>query len=124
MSPDTPETLEVHDEHGYLNVAFIGEFSLEAAKRTIDRIFQDCSDPERSRVLLDLRKMTGKLSIMDRFQSVIYGQKLIGKVVKLALVAPREAILPDLFAETVAVNRGINMKVLTDVKAALRWLKS
>ncbi len=36
---------------------------------------------------------------------------MIGKVSKLALVGDIKMVLPDRFAETVAVNRGINLKV-------------
>ena len=60
---------------------------------------------------------------MDRYQTAIYGQHMIGKVSKLALVRPLAMFGADRFMETVAVNRGINLKLFEDLDEAIAWLK-
>ena len=118
------EMIEVHDKHDYVLVEFVGEFNVEAAKQTIDRAVQACAEYGQPAVLLDCRKMTGSLSIMDRFQVAVYGQTSIGKIARLALVRRPDADPPDRFVETVAVNRGINLKLFTDIEQAIEWLRS
>lgn len=118
------EDLEIQDKQAYLNVNFTGKFGLDASKRVIDSIIQACSTSDRSAVLLDVRSMTGSLPLLDRYQVVVYGQKMIGKVSKIALVRRQEAAAPDLFTEMVARNRGINLKLFTDIKLAVAWLKA
>jgi len=66
--------------------------------------------------------MTGKLSVIDRYRAIVYGQNMIGKVSKLALVGDIKMVLPDRFAETVAVNHGINLKVFAETKRAIHWI--
>jgi hypothetical protein len=118
------ETVEIHDHKDFLLVVYGGAFSLQAAKRAVDGMIQACAEYDRSLALFDCNRMTGKLSIWDRFQTMVYGQKIKGRVDKLALVGRPDMLLPDRFAETVAVNRGINLKVFTDREKAVEWLKN
>ena len=118
------EVLDIHKKHDYILVGFIGEFNLEAGKRTVDSMIEACFEHDLFAVLLDCRSMTGNLSIMDRYRLVVYGQRMLGKVNRVALVGRQEAVLPDRFAETVAVNRGINLKVFIDMDQAVDWLKA
>lgn len=114
--------LEIQDKQDYLLVNFIGAFSMDAARQTVDMMLETCISEGQSAVVLDCSSMTGKLSIMDRYRVILYGQKLIGKVSRLALVADIKLVLPDRFAETVAQNRGINLKVFTDIEGAVHWI--
>ena len=118
------EVLEIQDKQDYIYASFIGLFELEASKRMIDQITQACSMYDRSAVLLDCRSMTGSLPYLDRYQVAVYGQRMIGKVLRLALVRRQEAGPPDLFTEMVARNRGINLKIFADFEEALVWLKA
>lgn len=43
-------------------------------------------------------------------------------IAKLAMLNRPDVILPDNFVENVAVNRGANVKVFTDLENAVRWL--
>ena len=114
--------LEIQNKPDYILVNFIGAFSIEAAKKTVDTMIETCAAEGQSAVVLDCSSMTGKLSVMDRYRAIVYGQKMIGKVSKLALVGDIKMVLPDRFAETVAVNRGINLKVFTETEGAIRWI--
>jgi hypothetical protein len=52
--------------------------------------------------------------------------KLAGKfpVCRFAYVGSQPLVEPQRFGETVAVNRGINLKVFTEMKEALAWLEA
>ena len=116
------ESNDVLDNREYVLANYIGEFSVQGAQDVIDRVVQlisgDCLRP----VLIDCTKMSGNLSVLERFQTVVYGQKMIGKVSKLAIVRWRESSPPDRFVETAAANRGILVRLFTDVQEAVEWL--
>ena len=117
------EELSITDKGDYVLVDFFGEFSVEAGKRCVDRMLEACSQYGRSAVLLDCRRMTGPLTVLDRFQVIQYGEITRGIISRLALVSRPGDILPDNFAESVAVNRGVNLRVFADADKAVEWLR-
>jgi hypothetical protein len=120
----TQNELEIHDRGNHILIDFFGEFSREAGKRCFDSMVEACDEFGRSTVLLDCRKMTGQPGILDRFLVMEYGQITHRTISRLALVSRQENILPDRFEEHVAVNRGVNLRIFTDIEAALAWLRS
>jgi hypothetical protein len=118
------EVLEIQDKQDYIHATYSGVFSVEASKRVIDKLIQAGSGNAQYKVLLDCRSMTGALPVFDRYQVVSYGVNMVGKVSRFALVRKKEPGPIDLFTETVARNRGINMKIFTDIDQALDWLKT
>ena len=117
-----PETMSTSDKGSYLLVEFFGEFSVEAGKQCVDRMVEACKEHSKSKVLLDCRKMTGAMPILDRYLVADYGASKGRLLMQLALLNREGVPLPDNFVENVAVNRGMNMKVFTDHDEALYWL--
>jgi hypothetical protein len=117
-----PEPLSIIDKGSYLLVEFFGEFSVNAGKQCVDRMVEACEKHRRSRVLLDCRRMTGKLGVFDRFEVTEYGASKRDQLMRFALLNRKDVVLPDNFVENVAVNRGMNMKVFTDFDEAEHWL--
>ena len=118
------ESIVIVDKQDYLLAVYVGEYNIADARVTIDQILRSIHQNGSRTVLLDCRQMTGQLSIWDRYQTAIYGQKMIGKVAKMALVRSQERAGADRFLENVAVNRGINLRLFSDYDEALAWLKS
>ncbi|MBN1163903.1 MAG: hypothetical protein JXB45_04945 [Candidatus Krumholzibacteriota bacterium] len=116
--------LRIEDRGDFVLVEFSGKFSVETGKRCVDTMVEACATYQRSALLFDCRRMTGYLSIMDRFQVMAYGQITSGTISKLALLGLPEHTLPDNFSENVAVNRGVNLKIFTDFEEAVAWLGS
>jgi hypothetical protein len=114
--------LIITDRGTFLLVEFSGEFSVEAGKQCVDRMAEASVKHGRPKVLLDCRKMTGDLSVFTRFHVAEYGATKGHQLRQFALVGDKEVVLPDKFAETVAVNRGMNMKAFTDFDEAVLWL--
>ena len=107
----------------YIVFDFTGEFSQEAGKQCIDEMVEACSQSKISRALLDCRNMGGEIQILDSFMVAKYGVKMIGSISKFALVGREDQMFPDNFVENVAVNRGVNLKIFTDIEKAIKWLK-
>jgi hypothetical protein len=116
------EVLSISDRGTFILVDFFGEFNVEAGKQCVDRMTEACQEYGRSRVLLDCRKMTGEMPIFSRFQVAEYGASKRYTIAQMALVVRPEIVLPDNFVENVAVNRGMNMKLFTDIDKAEAWL--
>lgn len=119
-----PEPISISDKGSYLLVEFFGEFSVEAGKQCVDRMAEACEKQSHSKVLLDCRRMTGSMPILDRFQVAQYGAIKGRQLMQLALLNREDVVLPDNFVENVAVNRGMTMKVFTNLNEAVSWLTS
>ena len=57
------------------------------------------------------------------FQVIQHAEVTRDIALKTAILAREDQVLPDRFAETVAVNRGINLRIFTDIAEAKRWLE-
>ena len=116
------DALSILDKDSYLLFEFFGEFSIEAGKQCVDRMAEACAKRDRSKVLLDCRKMTGNMPVFERFKVAEYGATKRDRIERLALLNREDVVLPDNFVENVATNRGMDMKVFTDLEEAIRWL--
>ena len=115
--------LKIIQREDYILFDFRGEFSQEAGKQCIDAMVEACSQSQISSALLDCRNMAGEIQILESFMVAKYGVQMIGVIARFALVGREDQMFPDNFVENVAVNRGINLKLFTDVEKAIDWLK-
>ena len=118
------ESVVIHNKQDFILAEYCGPFTLNGAEGTIDRILESMSTAIARPVLVDCRQMTGNLSLVDRFQTVLYGRRMIGRVSKLAIVRSLERQSADRFVETVAWNRGVRVQLFADIDEAIAWLKS
>ena len=117
------EDLKIIQKEGYVRFNYTGEFSGTAGKQCIDAMIETCSQLQLFKALLDCRKMTGEIQILESFTVADYGRKMRGFLSKTALVGREDQMLPDNFVENVAVNRGVNLKIFTDIEEAIDWLE-
>lgn len=117
------EGLRIIQKEAYVRFDYTGEFSQAVGKQCIDAMVEACSQLQLSKALLDCRKMTGEIQILESFMVAEYGGKMRGFLSKTALVGREDQMLPDNFVENVAVNRGVNLKIFTDIEDAIDWLK-
>ena len=122
---------EIHFESGLLKVNARGEFSLEEAKRAFLEMLQAIVQYQAEKVLFDGRNLTGEPAHIERF---FYGYFAATETITLVAKhrlrqAPRFAYViheplrhPRRYGETVAVNRGMNVKTFETPKEALEWL--
>ena len=119
----TIEDLRIIQKDVYVRFEYTGEFSQAAGKQCIDAMVEACRRLQIPKALLDCRKMTGKIQILEGFMVAHYGGKMRGFLTKTALVGREDQMFPDNFVENVAVNRGVNLKIFTDIEEAIAWLK-
>ena len=116
------EGLRIIQEEAYIRFVYTGEFSVVLGKQCVDAMVEACSQVQLFKILLDCRKMTGEIQIFDSFEVAKYGVEMLGSTYKTALVGREDQMLPDNFVENVAVNRGVNLKLFTDIDEAIDWL--
>lgn len=114
--------LSIVDNGSYLLIEFFGEFSVEAGKQCVDMMAEACEKHCRSKALLDCRRMTGELPMLDRFQIAKYGATKSRQIRQFALLNREDMVFPGNLVENAAVNRGMNMKTFTDFDEAELWL--
>lgn len=119
----------MHYESGLLVVDASGEFSLKEAKRAFVEMLEAVTRYQVEKILCDCRKLKGEPRILERF---FYGEFAAEETMKLVTkhrIVPRFAYVlheplrdPEGFGETVAVNRGMYVKVFESPTDAARWL--
>ena len=120
--PHRSDDVEIsrHDHH--VEVAFTGEFSAGVAKNVVDIMVTACVEADRSCILLDCRRMSGPLSIIDQFTVAEYGAEKIHRHITVAMLLREDQIFPDRFFENVAVSRGVRVQQFSDHGEAVSWL--
>jgi hypothetical protein len=124
--------LEIHFEASILNVGATGKFSLLEAKRNFLEILEALVQYRAEKILIDGREVDGKPELIERFY---YGEFAAKEASRLLTehrmsCAPRFAYVlneplrhPRRFGETVAVNRGMLLKVCETTEEAFEWLE-
>jgi hypothetical protein len=120
-------TIHLEVKRQYVLILSSGTFNLSDAADALRQSLETIKEKKLQKLLMDARKVTGSLSIMDRFNFAVTLEKLIDTTntrhVKIALVADESVVDPARFGETVAANQGIMIKVTTDFHEAEAWLE-
>lgn len=124
-------SIRVRLEPGVLRVIASGEFSLLAAQQNFVEIVDAVDQNKVTRVLVDGRHVTGNPETIERF---LYGEFAASAVARrlvegaiertpqFAYVLHEPVLDPNRFGETVAVNRGMWLKVFDNLQDAHSWL--
>ncbi len=112
--------VDVELRDGYVAVHVSGQYSLGSMEQMYLRAADEGRNFGCKRVLIDIRDMMPPVPNWDRYQ--------LGRVVaaawprdmRFALIAPQRNI--NKFFETVAVNRGVQLRVVDSEREALQWL--
>ena len=116
----------MHFQSGLLSVEAGGEFSLEDAKQAFLELLEAVARHKAQRILFDARNVKGKPRDMERFY---YGEFAAGETFRIVVehnIVPRFAYViheplrdPTKLGETVAVNRGMNVKTFENQEDAI-----
>jgi hypothetical protein len=123
-------TFKVFAASKLLRVEVTGDFSRAEALETIDPTLEVLIQHSLRKVLVDIRQVKGNPSTMDRYAfSVALAEKFnkactsgADASTRFGFVGKEPMVEKDRFGETVAVNRGLNLKVMEDMDEALQWL--
>lgn len=90
-----------------------------------EEIRRKCGEIGASRVLIDIRRMQGRLSMLENFQAgATFGRRLGGALQRTAIVDRTDEahVERNSFFELVAVNRNVLVKFFGSIEAADAWL--
>lgn len=116
----------VFEEHpGYVQATAVGERSAENVRRFLEDAYQACVERDCSSLLLELRLSGSTLDTTSIFNVISQRAADGAKLRRIAYVDPLTRNVADArFAETVAVNRGVNVRLFPDVTTAAQWLSA
>jgi hypothetical protein len=115
--------LTVERRRTYVHTKVVGERTPENALRFLRYSYTACVNCGRSAVLLEMHLSGPSLTTTSVFDVISSWVPDALKLRKIAYVegAVDDAAMPA-FVETVAVNRGVNMRLFRDVASAASWL--
>jgi hypothetical protein len=120
---------KMHFQSGLLNVDASGEFSLEDAKQAFLEMLGAVVQYRAEKILLDGRNVKGKPGDMERFYYGEFAARETQRIVVEHKIVPRFAYViheplrdKTRLGETVAVNRGMIVKVFETPEHAIEWL--
>ena len=124
--------IQIRDEpkKNYLLIIMEGEYAYSETGSIFDKMLAACEKHQSARVLVDGRKLTGNPTTLERFNFAIqltvkyFALRMANKIppIRFGFVANHPIVDPRKIGETVAVNRGLPIKVSTELKDVLDWL--
>ncbi len=120
-----PYQFDYQERPGYIFVHVTGERTQEAVIALARELSGLAISLGYSRVLVDVREMMGWLQVMESNYIVTTEfQKLRGLGLRRVAILDRQPPEPQrwFFFETVAQNRGLEIRVSTNLDSALEWL--
>ena len=119
--------LEIRHKHqeGYLLAEVSGRRSYRSVVNLTRTIFQTCLEHEYQKVIIDVRELRGWLKPIESMK-IVSGEfkDLVGKGLSAAAILDRELPKATFFFEMVARNRGYNLRIFTQARAAIDWILS
>ncbi len=117
--------MSIKKESDFLHINVTGVQSRETVTAIAWDVLEACEENEVSKVLVDVREMTGRLVGLDAYEvSALEFPKLQEKGIlkRAAVIDLEENSENSRFFETVAVNRGINIRIFSSADEAVDWL--
>ena len=113
------------DTPNYLHATVVGPRTPENARRFLKEVYDACVARGCTAVLLEMGFTGPSLDTLSIFRIISQSTQEATKLLRIAYV---QASVTDpakpRFAETVAVNRGVNVRLFPDVASAAHWLDS
>lgn len=108
-------------EKDYLLLEAEGVYTLDGFKFMLDEVKALAEKYEREKLLIDLLSVSGLYAEeIDRYHIGAYMARYLPPPLKLAIVQAEEDT--NYFGESVAINRGADLKVFFDREPAVLWL--
>jgi hypothetical protein len=119
----TPYRIELAMHGTYLHATAFGAHTPENAQRFLREVYEACMANRKDSVLLDMRLDGPTIGTASIF-SVVQERSGSGRELRrIAYVDAARDPEKAKFAETVARNRGVNVRLFATVEEAKRWLE-
>jgi hypothetical protein len=118
-----PYQLTTQERHGYLYARIVGPRTAENAQRFLKEAYEECAKRGVTALLLEMGLTGPPLDMASVFRVIANRAPDGAKLKRIAYLEPSPSDIPAaLFAETVANNRGVNVRLFKDIDTADRWL--
>lgn len=118
-------TINILEKDGIVKASTTDDVTATDMNETRQTISRICKEQRLTKVLVDDRAVTSIPSFEDLYQ---FGSTFLDSgfplFIRIAHVVNGETLSDNEFLETVAVNRGANVKTFQDIDAAIEWLNS
>src|SRR4051812_9272005 len=115
--------LHVSPKSDYLHISVTGTNSKETVAEYLDNVIQECRERRFDKVLIEERLTGPRLSMTDIYEIVSeHSRKAAGVLTAIAYVDLNAKDDSMLFAETVAVNRDVPVRVFNSIDEAEEWI--
>lgn len=117
--------IRFEDRDGFLYAYVSGEEdSVAISEEYFQRTINEAYKRDKKKLLIE-ENFPNQPSVIDIYTVTVSISKMLTAPLKIAFVdrmAEQNSL--NMFAETVAVNRGVHGRVFSDIRAAEKWLKS
>jgi hypothetical protein len=111
------------DERGFGFVGFIGQWNLNDFSRLLKSVLKAPKARRQRQLLVDLSPVENNhLTTLERYKLGVESATLLTDVERVATLARVDQIDKERFGETVARNKGLDVRVFSDPEKALTWL--
>jgi hypothetical protein len=118
--------MEVIRGGDYLRVVVTGDNTPADVIGYLDQVRKACAEHGLSKVLIEENLTGPQLDTADVYDVISTASVGVAPVVQFIAyvdVNPEHNFATMEFAETVAVNRGVNVRVFRDVPSAVEWIR-
>jgi hypothetical protein len=121
--PDQVDGVEMVKHKGYWEARYLGAYAFARYKKQMEVSVRACEEKKGSLLLVDIRALANFTpTTQERYEFGKYGAEIAKKLERVSVVGTADQIDPEQFATMVARNRGLQVRVFTDPKAAVAWL--
>ena len=114
---------EIENTNKYLKVVTKGnDESMEEVLRYAGSILTSAIEFQSRKILCDERNLVYEISTLDTYLLAEKAAKHSKHLIKIAIVCKTEYLKDGKFYETVASNRGLTVRVTSDIDEAEKWL--
>lgn len=115
--------IETTTEEEYLKLIVSGEQTLTVNKALVIEIIDSCIEHQTGKVMVDIRRFKGQQGVIPDFELANFAvAKGLTVIKKAALIYNKDAHQSTTFFETVARNRGLNLRIFLNESDAEAWL--
>lgn len=118
---ETADDVEVEEHDGFLEARFQGRVSVGRFNRQVEVAIRVCEDRKLERLLVDITRLQGDLTTIDRYEIAAYGTR-VAMHLKVVVFSMPERVDVRKFGVQVARNRGLKIDIFTDRNRAIDWL--
>lgn len=112
--------VQVQEADTHLEIEAEGRYSFAELSGLFDRVKAESENCARQNVVLDVTKIAGTIPLMDMFALGEHCAKVWKAPFRIAIVFPEGGVYN--FFENVARNRGVQVAVVPNHGAAVKWL--